>query len=618
MEHPRPPPPPSVPASRSSGSVPRVTSPVLNGNNNRESQETRFVIGLDYGTTYSGVAYATPPPGTKCKLDEITVMRDWGTNMMNAGKVPSVISYSPQTDAMEQQWGADLSPNAVSMVHTKLELGMQNVLGELDMTIQVLDGMKNLSFVDMMATSLGHGRPAYSEKAPEDIVSDYLTKVYGVLDDYMDENFTNAFRKLTATDLVVTVPTDWSYMAINSTYRALTAAGFNQKNFPRLQEVMFITESEAAAHYVARFYRDEKSQEFLKENQYFVLCDAGGGTVDVVSYMVKKLRPILQMEQIGKPTGGKCGSIFINRAFLKWLRSELGESYYRELDPNLDIDKDAFHASESPAMRYLMQEFDERKQTFDRDSGDFRLDLPEPLADLTIDGVVNQGEITVTRALMEWFFDTCIGDVVGMIKYHVKEIEKRGASPKNLFLVGGFGASGYLQQQLEFTLNLWNIKFRTPKESWTAIVRGAVVCGIEKSSINSMRRSTFCRHSYAICLDELFSERTHERSDMVETKDNKLAQSQLIWILNEGDVIIADNPRTVERDFDFEFPRSKTGIVPFPIYRHTKEDDEDRPTRFKNAQDELQPACTLEINLSKLVRDCEKNRGWGLTETMCR
>jgi hypothetical protein len=53
-------------------------------------------------------------------------------------------------------------------------------------------------------------------------------------------------------------------MAMNSTYRALTKAGFNGTNFPRLQEVMFITESEAAAHYVARFYRDERGQEFLK------------------------------------------------------------------------------------------------------------------------------------------------------------------------------------------------------------------------------------------------------------------------------------------------------------------------------------------------------------------
>jgi hypothetical protein len=82
---------------------------------------------------------------------------------------------------------------------------------------------------------------------------------------------------------------------------------------------------------------------------------------------------------------------------LRWLRSKLGEQYYRELDPNLDIDKDAFHASESPAMRYLMQKFDERKQAFDENSGDFYLDLPEPLDALTISGVVNQGEMLISR-----------------------------------------------------------------------------------------------------------------------------------------------------------------------------------------------------------------------------
>jgi len=151
--------------------------------------------------------------------------------------------------------------------------------------------------------------------------------------------------------------------------------------------------------------------------------------------------------------------------------------------------------------------------------------------------------------------------------------------------VGGFGASGYLQQQIEFTLKLWNIRFRTPEQSWTAIVRGAVVCGIEKDTISSLRRSTYCRHSYAICLDELFLGHTHADTDLVKTKQNTFAQSQLIWILNEGDVVLDDNPRRVERDFDIEFPRNRTGIIPFPIYRHSMSEEEERPKRFKNSRD---------------------------------
>jgi hypothetical protein len=56
---------------------------------------------------------------------------------------------------------------------------------------------------------------------------------------------------------------DWSYMARNSTYRAVTKAGFNKRTFPRLEDIMFITEPEAAAIYTARYF-DELNEQFLK------------------------------------------------------------------------------------------------------------------------------------------------------------------------------------------------------------------------------------------------------------------------------------------------------------------------------------------------------------------
>jgi hypothetical protein len=72
---------------------------------------------------------------------------------------------------------------------------------------------------------------------------------------------------------------------------------------------------------------------------------------------------------------------------------------------------------------------------------------------------------------------------------------------------------------------------------------------------------------------------------MVETNRNKFAQSQLLWVLNQGDVILADQPRRVMREFDIEFPRSRSGVIPVSIYRHSMSEDEERPMRFKNAGD---------------------------------
>jgi hypothetical protein len=44
-----------------------------------------------------------------------------------------------------------------------------------------------------------------------------------------------------------------------------------------------------------------------------------------------------------------------------------------------------------------MQKFDERKESFDRETGDFGIELPEPLDALTIRGVVDQGLIIISR-----------------------------------------------------------------------------------------------------------------------------------------------------------------------------------------------------------------------------
>ena len=117
--------------------------------------------------------------------------------------MPSVISYSRPN----YEWGGALSDDSVSMVHTKLELGLQSRLGELDMTLQILDGMSNLNIDEMLRTIRSHDDvPAYSHKSPEEIVTDYLQKVFQHLEMEVDQ-FGPIARKHTKTDLVVTVPT---------------------------------------------------------------------------------------------------------------------------------------------------------------------------------------------------------------------------------------------------------------------------------------------------------------------------------------------------------------------------------------------------------------------------
>lgn len=128
--------------------------------------------------------------------------------MSNLSEVPSVLSYSARSEAKEKQWGNDLSPDAVAMIHTKLELDVDDVSEELDFILQALDGMKDLNFKDIIKPG---GLPAYTDKSSEEIVTDYLEKIVErVLEEMLKSprfNFSKELLDRISTDIVITIPT---------------------------------------------------------------------------------------------------------------------------------------------------------------------------------------------------------------------------------------------------------------------------------------------------------------------------------------------------------------------------------------------------------------------------
>ena len=63
----------------------------------------------------------------------------------------------------------------------------------------------------------------------------------------------------------------------------------------------------------------------LEVGESFVLCDAGGGTVDLISYTITDLKPILKVREAAPGTGGLCGSTFLNRRFGEFLEERLDQ-----------------------------------------------------------------------------------------------------------------------------------------------------------------------------------------------------------------------------------------------------------------------------------------------------
>ena len=81
-----------------------------------------------------------------------------------------------------------------------------------------------------------------------------------------------------------------------------------------------ISEPEAAAVYAL----DVLDPHTIEVGDTFVLCDAGGGTIDLISYTVTTLKPQLEIIEATAGTGMLCGSTFLNRRFGKFLEEKLG------------------------------------------------------------------------------------------------------------------------------------------------------------------------------------------------------------------------------------------------------------------------------------------------------
>lgn len=86
------------------------------------------------------------------------------------------------------------------------------------------------------------------------------------------------------------------------------------------QTLNIISEPEAAAIYAL----DAMDPHDIKINDTFVLCDAGGGTVDLISYTVLALKPTMKISEAAPGTGSLCGSSYLNRIFQKFIEDHLG------------------------------------------------------------------------------------------------------------------------------------------------------------------------------------------------------------------------------------------------------------------------------------------------------
>ena len=236
-----------------------------------------LVIGVDFGTTYTGVAYAIssslgrdrPSPKTPAEAEalceKVIVIKNWPNAGLHAAeKTPTVLAYDR---GKAVAWGGKVRPShRIQIAHFKLGL-QDNIAEHYWEENSVGTGAALLGGFLKDSTWTHESLP---DKTPVDYTAEYLSEVRKyVTDTILPTHYGAEFLKAHRISFALTVPAIWTDKANDLTRRAAIRAGIPE------DRLILISEPEAAALYCATVCTEVD----LRDGDRFLVCDAGGGTV---------------------------------------------------------------------------------------------------------------------------------------------------------------------------------------------------------------------------------------------------------------------------------------------------------------------------------------------------
>lgn len=129
-------------------------------------------------------------------------------------------------------------------------------------------------------------------------------------------------------------------------------------------------------------------------------------------------------------------------------------------------------------------------------------------------------------------------------------------------------------------MGYFDMEIHRPKTSWTAVVQGAVICGVEKATTKNLVLVTPCLHSYGIRAATHWSDAENNPRDQVVNAytGSTMAEGQMIWLLNKGDAILSTKPMTAGQELDVVLTADGDRTGQITVYRYSE--DRDRPVAY--------------------------------------
>ncbi|QRV92561.1 heat shock protein 70 kDa 12B [Ceratobasidium sp. AG-Ba] len=487
---------------------------------------SKIVLGIDIGTTQSGVAFTYLQEGVEKSIHRVV---QWpGQESQNQqSKIPSMLWYDANNRAVSI--GAEaLTPQAEEDAedhhwrpakHFKLHLHPEELIARHGLEINELPGGVEISqvYTDFLRYLLQHTRTYFE---------DHILDGKHIWETYQPKM-----------EVVLAHPNGWGIREQYVLRSATVAAGFVDGKDAD-SRIHFVSEAEASVHFCI-YHTNLGSQ--LKTGVTFAVCDAGGSTVDTTVYSVETTAP-LRLAETRASACVQAGAIFVDAA---------AKSYLKEVLKNAGISPEDVEEYVSRGVKDF--ESNAKRAFRDATAGDLsiaiagtRFNNPSIRA--------WRGRMNVPGDAVKQLFDFCLDQIIGSVE---SQLESTVAS--YILLVGGFGESLYLREQLKARFEPIGCQITTTNDATSkAVADGALVWFC---SSNVTKRAP--RFSYGI---EIFipydsSVQAHKRRKTIFWPSGQFARGGWSQIVSKGDPI--DCNTVIRRPYYREYSSPNPDLTRF-------------------------------------------------------
>ncbi|RHZ51804.1 Hsp70 family protein [Aspergillus thermomutatus] len=543
--------------------------PAINGTaDGDEGQPPRqFIVAVDFGTTFSAVAYTVLRPGeerTLVDIHQVSCIANYddvaesvrglimevptetcyplGTRDLLLRNEPAqarfgemmdvdaAVTTAPTDTDQIFRWGFSVHEhfrlpdadrrNFQRVTRSKLLLDKTDCTRELREQLQVT--AKELEALGIITNGM-------------DLIVDFLRHLLAHTKAQLIRS--HGFNDNDSVEWVLCVPVVWRRRAVRKMQDALAEAShrslFGRTISNSVENLYIVSEPEAAAACVLASTRE------IKAGDTFMILDAGGGTVDAVIYKLRNTEPLQMEKEAVKPEGALCGSSYLNERFEEILRDRLRDETYLA-SPTAGTGK---KITIEGIIASKVCEFETRvKRNCDIMDRNFTghpffiQGLKENQAKKFTDNRMRLDKndfITIFRPCLE-----------GVSKLMLKQLEsarRSGIIVKKILLIGGFAASPSLHRYIEATLAKRSIDIGVLRPD---IPETAVACGAVLRALNrELGPVRIIQSSYGYLRTEPWDPDAIEahrssRPKQADPNDGDLyVKNTIHWFLKKGDEV---------------------------------------------------------------------------------